>query len=177
MHKIFFLSPSTSGELSVICFPSKLHFEELNPFYYVGPSCSCVCVFVILSLHISLFYFYITLICFYFFWLIHVFILNHYFCTIIFDDGVFLVILVFIFWLFCYLDHFPCLMNAHLHMSLFSCFLPPFYFQLCHNCDCLHLFKISHLLCFVSCCLCLWLGYLRSTQILDTPRSFLDDYP
>ena len=97
MHNILFLFPSSGGELSVICFPSKLHFEALNPFSCVGPSWPCVCVFTLLSLQISCFYFSLILICFYLFWLLHVLIFNHFFWAVIFNGGVFLVILVLIF--------------------------------------------------------------------------------
>ena len=53
--------------------------------------------FTLLSFRISCFYLSLVLIFFYLFWLLHVLIFNHYLWDVIFNGGVFLVILVLIF--------------------------------------------------------------------------------
>ena len=68
-----------------------------------------------------------------------------------------------------YLDHSPCMMGAHLHMSLLQWFIHLLNFQWFHHRARLHVLKIFHLLQFVYCCICLLLGYMGSNEKLDTP--------
>ena len=81
------------------------------------------------------------------------------------------------FWWCCYLNNSPCLMGAHLHMSLLWWFLHLLHFQRCHHHARFHVLKVFPIIHFVSRRLCLWLGYLGSTQKLDTLWSFMAASP
>ena len=90
-------SPSAGGELSVICFSYKLHFEDISTFSCVGPSWTCVCVFhapyltYLLLLFLSHLDFFLSLVvdqCPH---------LQSFFWEVIFNGGVLFVFLVLIF--------------------------------------------------------------------------------
>ena len=168
------MSLNTSAcELGVICLSSKLHLEALNNFPWVLPS--CVCVFRFSSFHITSFNFspimvylcILILVFLYFFWLLHVLILNFVICTITIVGGIFLVALDLAFdgvdTSIIYL-----LMGTHIapigHMPLLRWFFTPLHFQWCHHRPRIHLLMLSHRINFGIYFPCMWLGYLCFTK-------------
>ena len=67
-----------------------------------------------------------------------------------------------------YLGHFPCLVITHLaplgYIPICWCFPPILYFQWWYHHPRLHMLTLFHCLHFGFSHICLWLGYLGSTQ-------------